>query len=90
MEDFVVLEQEISRAVELIDTLKEERASALAENKELRERLSGMGPQIESLKLENERLREEHQKRLALIEEKKESVKAQIERMLAKLESESG
>ena len=90
MEDFEVLEQEIARAVELIDRLKEERSGALAENKELRERLSTMEAQSEALKVENERLREEHQKSEVLVEEKKEKLRVQIERMLSRLESEGG
>ncbi|MCD6335278.1 MAG: hypothetical protein DRP97_07615 [Candidatus Latescibacterota bacterium] len=90
MEDFEVLEQEINRAMELIDIWKLERSEALAQAEEFRERLSGMEAQNETLKSENAQLREEYQKAMALVEEKKEKVKAQIERMLAKLESESG
>ncbi|MCK5329111.1 MAG: hypothetical protein KAR36_10935 [Candidatus Latescibacteria bacterium] len=90
MEDFEVLEQEINRAMELIDIWKLERSEALAQAEESRERLSGMEAQNEILKSENAQLREEHQKAKVLVEEKKEKVKAQIERMIAKLESESG
>ena len=90
MEGFEVLEQEINRAMELIDIWKLERSEALAQAEEFRERLSGMEAQNEILKSENAQLREEHQKAKVLVEEKKEKVKAQIERMIAKLESESG
>ena len=90
MEDFEVLEQEINRAMELIDIWKLERSEALAQVEDLRERLNGMEAQNEVLKSENAQLQEEHQKRMAMVEEKKEKVKGQIERMLAKLESESG
>ena len=90
MEGFEVLEQEINRAMELIDIWKLERSEALAQAEESRERLSGMEAQNEILKSENAQLREEHQKAKVLVEEKKEKVKAQIERMIAKLESESG
>jgi FtsZ-binding cell division protein ZapB len=90
MEGFEVLEKEINRAMELIDIWKLERSEALTQAEESRERLSGMEAQNEILKSENAQLREEHQKAMALVEEKKEKVKAQIERMLAKLESESG
>lgn len=90
MEGFEVLEQEINRAMELIDIWRLERSEALAQAEESRERLSGMEAQNEILKSENAQLREKHQKAMALVEEKKEKVKVQIERMLAKLESESG
>jgi FtsZ-binding cell division protein ZapB len=90
MEGFEVLEKEINRAMELIDIWKLERSEALTQAEESRGRLSGMEAQNEILKSENAQLREEHQKAMALVEEKKEKVKAQIERMLAKLESESG
>ena len=90
MEGFKLLEQEINRAMELIDIWRLERSETLAQAEESRERLSGMEAQNEILKSENAQLREEHQKAMALVEEKKEKVKAQIERMLAKLESESG
>ena len=90
MEGFEVLEQEINRAMELIDIWKLERSEALAQAKESRECLNGMEAQNEILKSENAQLREEHQKAMVLVEEKKEKVKTQIERMLAKLESESG
>lgn len=90
MEDFEALEREISKAVDLIDKLKEERSGAWAENEELRERLSVIETQNEALKAENERLREEHQRSEVLVAEKKEKLRAQIERMLSRLESESG
>ncbi|MFH1008421.1 MAG: hypothetical protein V1800_13120 [Candidatus Latescibacterota bacterium] len=90
METFETLEQEINRAMELIDIWKMERSEALAQAEELRARLVTVEAQNEMLKSEQAQLQEQHQNRLDLVEEGKERVKAQIERMLAKLESGNG
>lgn len=80
IESFEVLEQEIERAITLIEELKEEKSQRERENAELRAKLSEMEGTVSALREENERLKK-------LMEERRERLKARLEQMLSKLES---
>ena len=82
IESFDVLEQEIERAITLIENLKDEKARKERENAELRAKLSEMEGTIGALREENDRFKR-------LMEERRERLKARLEQMLSKLEGKS-
>jgi len=84
-EYFDMLEAQIVRAGQLIDQLKEERVKAQMENRELRTRLAEAVEEINALREENRQLQEANQRHTALLEEKKEKLRSQIEAMISKL-----
>ena len=67
----------------------EERAKAQMENRELRTRLAEAVEEINGLKEENRQLQEAEQQQTALLGEKKEKLRSQVEAMISKLNAVS-
>lgn len=85
LENFERLEEKITKAIKIIDKLKQE-------NQEISSSYSGLANQIyrfeertKNLSLENERLKREHKEMEGDLKQKEERIRRKLEKLLEKL-----
>lgn len=80
------LEERVSKAVELMNTFREENQELQNQNKELIAKLEEYEKNLQKLRIENEELRET-QKKAELSNVHQEEIRKKVEGMLSKLDN---
>ncbi len=85
MENFEKLEEKITKAIEVIDKLKQENRQISSSYSGLTSQISQFEERTRSLSLENERLKKELEDMEGDFKRKEEKIRKNLERLLQKL-----
>ncbi|KPL05281.1 MAG: hypothetical protein AMJ73_01610 [candidate division Zixibacteria bacterium SM1_73] len=85
LENFERLEEKITKAIKIIDKLKEENQQISSSYSGLANQISQFEDKTKSLSRENERLKKELKAKEGDFKQKKETIRRQLEKLLQKL-----
>lgn len=85
LENFERLEEKITKAIKIIDKLKEENQQISSSYSGLTNQISQFEEKTKSLSRENERLKKELKAKEGDFKQKKEKIRRQLEKLLQKL-----
>ena len=85
LENFERLEEKITKAIKIIDKLKEENQQISSSYSGLANQISQFEDKTKSLSRENERLKKELKAKEGDFKQKKEKIRRQLEKLLQKL-----
>jgi FtsZ-binding cell division protein ZapB len=85
LENFEKLEEKITKAIKIIDKLRQENQQISSSYKGLAEQIYQFEEKTKSLSSENERLKKELKEKEGNLKQKQERIKGQLEKLLEKL-----